>query len=138
VDFSKYVELFYGIAPPIEEWEMRSLHITFAIYKRRVIAGTFNVRKTNPINLRNRKINKEGVDKSHSSFTCSEWRCFREVKRKTNAPFSDITFLNMRMNRNKELCYASPCVGCRSLLAWAEPRAVYFTNNEGKFELYPI
>lgn len=136
--FAKYIDIFYGIAPPVEEWDMRNLHVTFAVYKQKLIASAFNCRKTNPVNLINRKVNNEGFDKSYTSFTCSEWRCFRAVKRKTNISLSDITFINMRLNRHKELCYAAPCVGCHSLLAWAEPRAIYYTNNEGNFEQYKI
>lgn len=136
--FKKYIDLFYGIAPPIEDWPMRNLHVTMALYRNRLVAAAFNCKKTHPINLVNKKINGYGENVSEKSYTCSEYNCCRMVKRKTNIDFSDIIFLNMRMTRNKELAYASCCSGCSNLIKFISPKALYYTNDQGNFELYSV
>lgn len=136
MNFDKYINFFYAIVPPVEEWSMRTMHGSLAVYKNKIITMGLNVKKTNPINLRNKKINRQGMDVSSTKFTCSEWICLNRLRKTTNIPFNNITLINLRMNRNHTLCYSAPCVGCRNLLTFIQPRKVFYTNDQGGFEEY--
>lgn len=134
INFEKYVEIFRAISPSMKEWEMRNLHITFAIYKNKLIAAEFNKKKTHTINLKNRKINELGKDISNTKYTCSEWRTLRYVKNKTNIPFGKIILINMRLDRNNRVCFSGPCMSCLNLIRFCSPKAVYYSNDMGEFK----
>lgn len=133
-NFSRYLDIFYGIVPPVEEWEMRTQNCSIAINKNRIVAIGFNQKKTNPINLLNRKINSSGRDYSNAGFTCAEYSCLNRVRRKTNVPFENITLLNIRITRDFKLAMASPCFSCRALCSFLAVTKIYFTNDRGDFQ----
>lgn len=136
-DFSKYLNLFDSLVPPVEEWQMRNMHCSMAIYKNRIISVGFNQKKTNPTNLRNKKINSSGVDYSQSGFTCSEYSCLNRVRRKTNISFNKITIINIRVDRNGKIRNSAPCRSCQDLFRWISLSKVYHTTDDGDFKSFP-
>ncbi|MEK6878284.1 MAG: hypothetical protein AABY22_01680, partial [Nanoarchaeota archaeon] len=48
----------------------RNLHLSFIIYKGRIISIDQNSKKTHPINLRNPKINADGINVSSIKGVC--------------------------------------------------------------------
>lgn len=132
----KYAEIFKALVPPVREWHMRNYHATFALQGSKLIAIGINKAKTHPLNLRNRKKNSSGIDFSYSKFSCSELVCLNSVRRKTTIPFSKLTLINFRIDREGNLAMAKPCKSCESLLRFLEIRKLYYTNNEGEFDFF--
>lgn len=108
---------------------------SFAWYKGRILAVAKNDNKTHPLNL----INKLNFSDGNTHFTkgkCAELVLFLRLKNKTNVSFSKITIINVRIDKNGNVCMARPCVSCKNLIAFMKPKAVYFSNDTGSVERY--
>ena len=112
----------------------RNLHLSFIIYKGRIISIGQNSKKTHPMNLRNRKINKEGVDISSFRGSCSEWNAISRLKNLTNIPAHKCYLINIRVNKNNEIRMSMPCSSCLKLLSFFNIKKVYYSNENGVFE----
>lgn len=112
----------------------RSLHLSFIIYKGRIISIGQNNKKTHPINLRNRKINKEGVDISSFRGTCSEYSAVSKLKNLTNIPTTKCQLINIRINKLNEVRMAQPCNSCLGLISYFGFQEVWFSNEKGEFK----
>ncbi len=112
----------------------RSLHLSFIVYKGRIISIGQNSKKTHPINLKNKKINKDGVDISAFRGSCSEWSAINKLKNLTNIPASKCQLINIRINKENEIRMSKPCNSCMGLLAFFNLKTVYFSNEKGEFE----
>ena len=112
----------------------KNLHLSFLIYKGRIISIGQNSKKTHPINLRNRKISKEGVDISTFKGVCSEWSAISKLKNLTNIPAHKCSLINIRINKNNDIRMSRPCCGCLSLLAFFDISNVFYSNEKGEFE----
>lgn len=110
----KYVELAKALKP--EKHEMRCFHVSFAVYKQKIVSIGINNKKTNPLNLRNRKRNSNGIDYSDTKASCSELICLKKVKNTTNIDFKKISLVNIRVDRNGEICNSKPCESCQKLI----------------------
>lgn len=125
------------IAESLIDWEdgMRCHHISFIIYKKRIISIGANRSKTHPANLLNRKVSFiTGKDFSDEKHTCSEFTCISKLKKKTNIDTKRCTLVNIRYDRNKRIALAKPCMSCRNLLKYFEFKKVIWTTNEGSYE----
>ena len=112
----------------------KSLHLSFLIYKKRIISIGQNSKKTHPINLKNKKITKDGIDISSFRGSCSEWSAINKLKNLTNIPAEKCSLINIRVNKQNEIRNAKPCYGCLSLLAFFNISKVYYTNEKGEFQ----
>lgn len=112
----------------------RSLHLSFIIYKKRIIAIGQNSKKTHPINLRNPKISKEGVDISSFRGSCSEWSALRQLKNLTNISAEKCLLINIRVNKQNEIRNSQPCNSCLSLLAFFKMNRIYYSDEKGEFK----
>lgn len=116
----------------------RNLHLSFIIYKGRIISIGQNSRKTHPINLRNPKISKEGVDISGFRGSCSEWSAVNRLKNLTNIPVNKCSLINIRINKLNEMRNSCPCNSCFGLLSHFAFKEVRFSNDRGEFEKFVI
>lgn len=133
--FQKYLDIAFALHE--KNSECRCQHTTVAVVKNRVIAIGRNSRKTSSFNLRNPKIGiLDGKDITGTTGTCSESHCLKKICNLTNIPFEKISLYIMRINNNKKVAYSYPCYSCRSLISWAKPKEVFFTDNNGQFEEY--
>lgn len=112
----------------------RNLHLSFLIYKGGIISIGQNSKKTHPINLKNRKINKNGVDISNFKGICSEWSAISKLKNLTNIPAHKCSLINIRINKNNEIKMSRPCNGCLKLIAFFNINNVFYSNEKGSFE----
>ena len=112
----------------------KSLHLSFIVYKGRIISIGQNSKKTHPINLRNKKINKDGIDISSFRGTCSELSALTQLIRMTNISANKCQLINIRVNKQNEIRMARPCNSCLGLLAFFRVKNVYFSNEKGEFE----
>ena len=112
----------------------RSLHLSFIIYKKRIIAIGQNSKKTHPINLRNPKISKEGVDISSFRGVCSEWSALRQLKNLTNIPAKKCSLINIRINKLNEIRNSRPCNSCVPLLLFFGIDNIYYSDETGEFK----
>lgn len=112
----------------------RNLHLSFLIYKNRIISIGQNSKKTHPINLRNRKISKDGIDISSFRGSCSEWNALLRLKNLTNIPARKCSLVNIRINKNNEIRMSRPCYSCLRLLAFYDITDVCYSNERGGFE----
>lgn len=111
----------------------RNLHLSFIIYKGRIIAIGQNSRKTHPINLKNRKINKDGVDISGIKGTCSELATILTVIRRTNVPLNKCTIVNIRINQNNRINNSKPCLSCEKLIKHFDISKIIYSDKNGGF-----
>ena len=135
--FQKSVELSYALYDEVENGH-RCKHFSLVFYKDRVITIATNNKKTSPWNLRNPKINRQGIDISHLKGSCSELRATLQLKRKTNIPYNKCVLINVRIDRNRQINIAKPCSGCFNLLKFTGYREIYYTNKIGNFEKLTI
>ena len=112
----------------------RNLHLSFIVYKGRIISIGQNSKKTHPINLKNKKINKDGVDVTTSKGSCSELSAVQKLKNLTNIPVGKCQLINIRVNRQNEIRNSKPCSSCDSLLRFFRFSSVWFSNEKGEFE----
>jgi len=131
----RFLEIFIGLVPPVNEWPLRTFHISMAVKGNQFITYGTNLARTHPINLRNGKRNSSGIDFSGTKMSCSELVCLMRVKRKSNIPFEKITLINFRVDRNLEMCNSKPCGSCSSLLKFLRLRKCLYSTPNG-FELY--
>ena len=110
-----------------------NFHITFIVYKSKILSIGVNDSKTSPINLLNPKTDKTGKNIAHLKGRCSEWQCIRKAKNTTNVSFRKITLVNIRIRRDKKFGLAKPCESCRSLLDFFNIHDVIYTDNSGNF-----
>lgn len=112
----------------------RNLHLSFIIYKGRIISIGQNSKKTHPINLKNRKINKDGVDISSFRGSCSEWSAISKLKNLTNIPACKCQLINIRINKQNEIRMAKPCISCLGLISHYGFQDIWFSNEKGEFK----
>jgi len=113
-----------------------NFHITFIVYKRKILSIGLNDSKTSPINLLNPKTDRNGQNISQFKGRCSELKAILNLKNKTNIPFKKTTLINVRINRNKRFDLAFPCQSCRSLLTFFEFKSIIVTDKDGSFKDY--
>jgi len=130
------VDIFRGLVPPVENWEMRTFHATFAVYKNRIVCIGLNQKKSNPANLKNRKINQRGEDYSHNGSTCSEFSCLNTLRNTTNIPMSKIKLINFRIDRKGALGFSAPCHACQNLCRFLKVETLFYSNPDGSFTKY--
>ncbi len=111
----------------------RSLHLSFIIYKGRIISIGQNSKKTHPVNLKNKKINYDGIDISPIKGTCSELSAIKRLKNLTNIPTEKCQLINIRVNKKNEIRMSNPCQSCESLLRFFQMKDIYYSDNDGKF-----
>lgn len=117
-----------------EQFPGRALHLSFLIYKKHIIAIGQNSKKTHPINLKNKKITKDGTDISKFRGTCSEWNALNKLKRLTNIPAERCILINIRINKQNKIRNSRPCCSCLSLLSFFGVPLIYYSNENGKFQ----
>ena len=113
-----------------------NFHITFIVYKSKILSIGVNDSKTSPINLLNPKTDKTGKNIAFVKGRCSELNAIVKLKNKTSIPFKKTTLINVRVNRNRELDLATPCQSCRSLLTFFEFKNIIVTDKSGSFKDY--
>jgi deoxycytidylate deaminase len=110
----------------------RCRHLSFILYKNRLISTGLNVNKTHPMNLRNKKISRiTGEDYSDQKQTCSELNAILKLKRLTNIDTRKCTLINLRYDRNDKIALAKPCSSCQSLLRYHNFKQVIWSTNNG-------
>ncbi len=132
--FDKSIELARALYQ--KDFELRTQHFSFIFYKNRIITVGQNNNKTNPINKKNPKFNREGFDITDQKKTCSELTALRELKNKTNIAFNKVKMVNVRIGQKGIIMNSRPCFSCSSLLKHFGPKEIYYTNNNGIFEKY--
>lgn len=135
-NLEKFVETFRAIVPRVDEWEMRTFHATFAVYKGKTLAIGINRRKTHPANLVNKKYNRNGVDFSQNGATCSELACLTKVRNMTDIPLSKMVLVNFRVDRKGEIGFSAPCHACQNLCKYLGVKTLFYTDSNGNFIKY--
>lgn len=131
MNFNKLIEISRALNDP--KRELRNFHTSFLLFKNKIVAIGVNQDKTHPINLRNKKFDRDGNDISGSKGTCSELNAFLKLRNKTNIQSKKCSLVNIRIDRNNNLNFARPCQSCVSLLKFLEIKDVYFSNWDGNF-----
>lgn len=134
MNFQKYIDLAYALYDP--NFELRSQHVSIIIYKNKIVSIAKNNKKTSPKNVLNPKYSRSGENISNIKGCCSEFRALNQLKNKTQIPYNKITLINIRINRNMELCNSLLCDSCQSLIAFLGVKNVYYTDKQGTFAKY--
>jgi len=130
--FQKFIDLAYALFDPAHS--PRTFHVSFILYKNRIISIGINNAKTTPVNLLNPKYGKDGQNISGIKGSCSEWVAISKMKNMTNIRFCKSILVNVRLNRNKIIDVSRPCHSCQSLILFLNLKKVFYTNKHGLFE----
>jgi len=128
--FNKLVEIARALAPNPRE-DIRNHHVTFMLRKNRVVSIGVNSSKTNTKNLKYRYVNRQNVHIGNTTGTHSEMSCVLKYGRED---CSDITFVNIRIDRNGKLNNSKPCSGCASLLQKLGFKKLFYSNMQSQFQ----
>lgn len=131
--FLKSVELAQAMFDPES---VINQHFSFAFFKDKILAIGRNSNKTHPYNLLNRKMGHNGKDISETSGVCSELSAVIRLKRITDIPFRKITLFNIRINKNRQVSMAHPCLSCKNLLSFCKFNEVYYSDWQGNLCQY--
>lgn len=114
--------------------EIRTFHVTFALYKKKILSIGINSTKTHP-NIK--KLNyraEDGEDLRDIARTHSELNCVLKLQNKINLEkFNDLIFVNVRLDKNGNVKYARPCNGCSHLLKQVGYKKVFYSGDCGNF-----
>jgi len=135
VNFSNIIQLGYALFDPSEH-PLRCFHLSAILYKGRLLSVAVNSPKTHSLNLKNPKFNISGENISSSKQSCSELRAILRLKKMTNINSNKCILVNIRIGRNGQLANSAPCFSCSSLLRYFSFKNVYFTDNNGRFQIY--
>lgn len=135
MNFAKIIEISKAYDKNL--FPSRSLHLTFVLYKNRILQIAQNKKTTHPINLLNRKISKTGTDFSNSGCRCSELNALIQIRNLTNIKYNKLILVNVRINKLGEINWSKPCNSCRNLLNYFKFKSVYFSTQNG-FQKYEI
>lgn len=116
------------------DYGLRVQVFSFGWHGSKLIAIGRNKNKTHPLNRRNKLIFKDTGKVHLEKKICAELDLALKIKRKTNIDYKKITIVNVRLDRNGNICNSKPCRSCESLIEYIGPRSIYYTNTEGKFE----
>ena len=111
-------------------------HVSFVLYKNRILSIGKNNHKTHPINLLNPKFNRELVNISSEKKTCSELAAIIKLKNTSNVAFNRCSLINIRVDRTGVLNNSCPCSSCKSLIKYFGFKNVFYSNELGEFVEY--
>lgn len=131
----KSLELARALYPSAFQ-ELRTFHVSVLWNKNRLLSVGVNRRSTHPRNLINKKFNREGLDISSEKLTCAEMAAFLGLgKQRYNLDFSKVIMVNLRYDRNYRLSMSKCCSSCQNLVKFLGLKRVYYTDDQGKFQL---
>lgn len=131
---SKALELAYALHDKDRE-ELRCQHFTFVFLRDKIITIGFNQNKTHPINFKNLSASIP-AHRLQKKIICSELSVFMQLKRKTNIPYNKCNLVNVRIDRDNRVRNSYPCLFCRNLIAYIQPKSLFYTNDLGAFVEY--
>ncbi len=132
VNISKFLQSTHHNYP-----SLRTFHVTFALYKRKIVSIGINSTKTHPDIKKLNYSSEEGEDLRNIARTHSELNCILKVKNKLNYKnLKDITFINVRIDKMGNAKYSKPCNGCSDLLKRIGYKNIYYSGECGNFFKY--
>lgn len=105
---------------------IRTFHVTFAIRKNKILAIGTNSSKTHPLSIQ--------CNYGHDVGIHSELDAILKLDKINNA--KRITFVNVRLKKDKTVANSKPCRGCQKLLRRVGYRQLLYTNDSGEFEKF--
>jgi hypothetical protein len=136
--FQKFTEISKALQPIHHNYDLnRTFHVTFALYKKKTVAIGINSIKTHPNIPKLDYRSEEGEDLRNIARMHSELNCVLKLQNKYGIEdLSDITFVNIRLDRMGNVRYAKPCNGCTHLLSQVGFKKLYYSLNNGEFEKF--
>jgi tRNA(Arg) A34 adenosine deaminase TadA len=108
--------------------------VTFALHKKKTVAIGINSIKTHPNIPKFDYVSEEGEDLRNIARMHSEFNCILKLQNKYGEnDMSDITFVNIRLDKMGNVRYAKPCNGCSHLLSQVGFKKLYYSLNNGEF-----
>lgn len=132
---NKSVELSIALWEP-DYSEGRCQVFSYAFFKSRLIAVGRNKAKSHPINIRNPLILRHNGERCMTKGVCGELDLFIKIRNLTNIRFNKLNIINVRLDKNKIIKNSRPCSSCESLCKWMNPNSLYYSTDEGKFQIY--
>lgn len=133
MNYNKLLEIAYAIYDPFHS--IRSFHVSFLLRRSKILSIGINSARTHPVNLKNKKFNRDGKDISSEKLCCSELICINKSKNQ-NINYGKCKMINVRITRENKLGLAAPCFSCQSLINHYKIKSVFFTTDAGKFEQF--
>lgn len=132
-EFNKALEMAQALFDP--NYHTRVQVFSFGFHRGRLIAVGRNKDKTHPLNLRN-VLRFDTGEIHREKGICGELSLFLTLKKTTNIPFNKIVIVNVRLDKNRNVKMSRPCNSCSSLCAFIQPKALYYTDDNGVFQKY--
>lgn len=131
----KYIDL--ALALYESDYELRTQHFCFITKNRKILAIGRNKNRFHSLNLRNRRVCDNGQSIIKLS-TCAEMNGLSIIKNKTDIKYKDLTLINVRLNRNKEVCLSKLCSSCQSLISFLGIKNVYYSTDSAEFKKFVV
>lgn len=130
---NRCVEVARALKPKVIEGGTR-FHASFAIKKSAIAAiGVNDYNKLHPYHKFGKYKNYKGFETEYVASIHSE--CALAVKMGVT-DWSDFEIVNIRVGSKGNIMMSAACANCaKSIIAPLNPRRVYYSTNEGKFEL---
>jgi deoxycytidylate deaminase len=125
MNFSRYIEIANGL---YDEHEHSIFHATFIIVKNKIVSIGVNKPKSNPKTLKYNYRAKDGTDISRLVGTHSELVSIIKYGR---ADCRHCTFVNIRLDGNRELNNSRYCSGCLDILTQVGFKRAYYSTSNG-------
>lgn len=109
----------------------RAFHTTFILRKNRIISVGVNHAKTHPMTLKFNYLGSDGTDIRKLVGIHSELSALLKLGEEDT---SDYDFLNIRLDKAKNVKYSKPCTGCQHVLKQFGFRKFYYTVSEKQIE----
>jgi len=131
MNFEKLVDISKGLMPT--SFQFKSFHVTFAFYKKKLIKIAVNKpHHTHPFNLQfNYQNRRENKNISDEIGLHSELACLLKIGQEDT---SNLTFINIRIDKNNQVTNAKPCGGCQQALKQFGYKKVYYSCQGGYFQ----
>ena len=128
INFQNFETIAKTIAKERRKTEvLRCCHVAFILNKSRIVSvGVNNLTKTHTLN-------KKYSYPEHKNSICAE---LSAVIRGHKEDYSGHRMIVLRVDRNDKLNYSKPCPGCQNVIRAMNFRETYYTNKEGKLELW--
>jgi deoxycytidylate deaminase len=105
----------------------RTFHTTFILQRKHILSIGINHANTHPITLKYNYISESGVDIRDRVGIHSELSALLKLGEENTSKYD---FLNIRLDKNGNVCYSKPCRGCQHVLSQFGYNRFYYTNEK--------
>lgn len=129
---NRCVETAYALKPKVKDQNTR-FHVCFGVRKSKIDAiGINDYNKIHPYHKFGRYLNHKGFETEYMPSLHAEVSLITKIGMEN---LGDYELVNVRIGNDGLVRMSCPCLNCTRVLQQLRPRSLWFSNDEGKFEL---